>query len=558
MQWEVINKKTPRDLAEMRKVWLENRELILPERQKEFFEREEMGKISCEEIGLEREEIEKVRVRLLRARERKERVLIYGDYDVDGNCATAITWLSLKKWGLETIPFIPERKKHGYGLTMKSMKKIDELMEKGEKPDLIVTVDNGIVAFEAAEELKKRAIDLIITDHHKKDEKKGSPEAVAVVVSSKVCGAGVAWFLWREIIEKEQAMAEMLDLLGVATVADQMEVLGINRQLIKNGLYCLQTKARLGIKKLAEQAGMDLTKITKEGIDYGLGPRLNALGRLEGGLDTLRLLCTGNEKQAERLAGKIEAVNQRRREMTEQMWKEAEEQAREQMKQKRKVLIVESKEWHEGIVGLLASRLVETFSRPALVMCVDEETTVVSARSLGSIDITRLMRKAEKCMLSVGGHLLAGGGVMENTNREAFRKQIWEAAEKEITSEDLEAKLIIESEVPSSLLTDELVELLEDFAPFGQGNSEPLVMIKKMQLLAIDIIGKEENHWRTWWWDKKSQARIKIMAWQAEGKWEKGKWEEGGEYEIVIRPSINEWQDRKTLQLELVEGREVC
>src|SRR5258708_712931 len=263
--------------------------------------------------------MQKAVARILEARDKKQDVFLFGDYDADGVSATAILWEGLQSIGVVARPFIPHRSKNGYGLSVKTL----ESVLAGKRPDLLITVDNGIVAHDAFRMLKELKIDAILTDHHSREKK--VPDALAVIHTTQLCGSTVAWFLAREL--SKTAARDSLDLTAIATIADQMPLSGVNRSFVKFGLEALRRTRRVGLQLLIAKAGLEPTQLNVSAINYGIAPRINAMGRLKHGMDALRLICTKNMQRADQLVKELNETNVSRQELTRSKLANALEQA---------------------------------------------------------------------------------------------------------------------------------------------------------------------------------------------------------------------------------------
>ena len=276
--------------------------------------------------------------------------------------ATAVLWESLYSLGVNAQPFLPHREKHGYGLSLVALK---EIFEK-EKPDLVITVDNGIVAHDEIAWLKQQGVYVIITDHHEALET--LPKADVIVHSTLLSGVGVAWFLARELTPKKSE--ELLDYVALGTVSDQIPLLGASRSLVIEGLRVLRQAKRQSLRVLAEIAGVDLSQANMNTIHFAIAPRINAMGRLYHALDALRALVTQNPARTRELMSKLDSVNAERQQITQDAYSE--------MKQHRVTndddsVTVVIGPYHEGVIGLIATKLVETYSKPAIVIPTENE-----------------------------------------------------------------------------------------------------------------------------------------------------------------------------------------
>lgn len=413
--------------------------------------------------------------RILESIRKGELIICYGDYDVDGVCASAIVYKSLSSLGAKVLPYIPHREKEGYGLSREGL---DFAKEKRAK--LIITVDHGIVAFDQAKYAKKIGLDLIITDHHAPKDKK--PDAVAIVHSIKICGATVAWCLVRNLIE-ESSSKELLEFVALATVCDQIPLQGVNRALVKKGLEVLNKTNCLGLKALINESGLMKGSIDSYALGHYLGPRLNAIGRLEHAIDALRLLCTKDPTKAMNLARTLTEANNKRRELTIA----AIEQAQLQIKKEDKIHVLKSKDWIPGIIGLIAGRITDEYNVPSVAISVGKTHSKGSARSIEGVNIVEVIREVSHLLVDVGGHKGAAGFTIETEKIEEFKITINQLFSKlKIDSEDY---LQIESEVEPKKLTKTLSDEIKKFEPFGFGNPQPLLVTKRMKLSDLRTVG---------------------------------------------------------------------
>ncbi|MBI3887853.1 single-stranded-DNA-specific exonuclease RecJ [Candidatus Microgenomates bacterium] len=400
--------------------------------------------------------------RIRKAVKNKEKIVIYGDYDADGICSTAIMWEALKEIGANVMPFIPSREKEGYGLSKEGIDNIDA--------NLIITVDNGIMAHEAIEYAASKKIDVIIIDHHEKP--KVLPKAYSIVHTQKLCAAGISYFVAREF-----SKFTSLELATIATIADLLPLTGVNRSIVKFGLEELCQTQRVGLKALFEVAGIEKTGTYEVG--YMISPRLNASGRIESALTALRLLCTNNYEKAKELATLLNTTNKERQELTESMTIHAKSIA----KVDGKIIVLDDESYHQGVIGLVAGKLVEQFYLPVIVIARGETVSKASARSISGFNIIEAIRTCEGLLLNAGGHPMAAGFSLETTQISNFKLQISKYAQEKITDDLLEKTLRVDCELPLDHIGMNLYEDIMQLAPFGMGNPEP----------TFASIGKVEN-----------------------------------------------------------------
>lgn len=512
--WQFKKKEKVETWADFVATVLENRNLTAAEIEEKVEARALVKKITPEKVGIAVKDCDKVYKYLERARDKNEDVVIFGDYDVDGNCATAIMWQGLKEIGLVAVPFIPHRLRHGYGIRISALK---EIMET-KKPDLIITVDNGITAKEALEYCQKEEVKVIVTDHHLRDESVNKTKfpALAVIQTTQLCGAGVAWLMIKELWKKmnvsnwEEKTVELLDLVCLATIADQVPLTNYNRQLAIVGLKQLRQTKRAGLRELMGISRLEREKLDADSVGFCLGPKINAIGRLTNTLEALRLLCTNSQKKAQELAQVLTLVNSKRQELTTEMLDLALRQIDE--KNLDKIIWVESEKFHEGIVGLIASKLVEMYARPAIVASLEKKIGKASCRSIEGINITEVLRTFREQLIDVGGHEMAAGFSFQRENDRKVRQCLKQAAEM-ITDEQLQPKIEVEMTTTIEVLNKaELAQFLAQVGPFGSGNPE-IVVATEGQIINWRYLGTENQHLRIDLMDDKGNY-LTALFWQ--------------------------------------------
>lgn len=419
--------------------------------------------------------------RIFKAIENQELIVVFGDYDIDGICASAILYKGLTSIGAKVLPYIPHRDKEGYGLN-----KVGLEFARDSGAAVVITVDNGIVALEQAKYAKELGLDLIITDHHLPLET--LPEAYTIVHSTKMCGAGVAWCLSKDIINKD-LLEDLLQFVCIATIGDLIPLVGLGRAFVYEGLKHLRRSKNLGLNALANSCGLDLKSAGTFDIGHGLGPRLNAIGRLEHAIDALRLLCTSDPTRARELADLLCNTNIRRQQLTEVAINEVGMLI--QKDSNKKIHIIDSKEWPSGIIGLIAARVCEQYSVPAIAMSVGDSFAKGSARSVDGVNIVEVIRQCSDILVDVGGHKGAAGFSIKNEKIPEFKKRLEKIVEGMEFNQD--KVLEIEVEVTIKELTKKIAKQLDDFAPFGFGNPQPLFATKNMKISDIRTL-KEGKH----------------------------------------------------------------
>ena len=434
---------------------------------------------------------QKAAKRLADAVRTKERITLVGDYDVDGVTSTSICVLFFREIGYPLQTVIPNRFKDGYGVSPKVLERIDA--------DVVFTVDNGITAIEAADICKNRGIDLIITDHH--TPSKVLPDAYAIVnpkldVCSypfkDICGAQVAWLLLG-LIKKELHvdvdMMQYLELLALAIVADVMPLVGINRAIVQGGLKQMMKSKRASSVIIREY--INKSRLSSEDIGFQIAPRLNAAGRLEDASLAMEFLTARDEDEAFEKFELLNKLNDLRK-TTEA---ETTEIASLHVSSNDKIIVAYGEGWHEGVVGIIASRLVGQFNRPAIVLSCDGENAKGSARSLANVDIYKLISTQKKYLQKFGGHKMAAGLSLHVKDIEAFKKEINEEAQK-LDPDDFILKEDIIGVIQSSCIDFELLDILEKFEPYGEANPRPRFLVKDAEVLGIKLFGADHSHSR--------------------------------------------------------------
>ncbi len=482
-------------IERIRDILLHNRGIISKE-EKERFLNPKLGSIDIDSVGIDRDETRRAFQRIKEAIDNKEQIIIYGDYDVDGITGTAIFWETLKKLGAVVMPYIPHRVEEGYGLSEKG---IENVLSQYPKTSLIITVDNGIVANKAVDFAVKKKIDVIITDHHVPDEEHALPsKAFAILHTTKLCGAGIAWLISGELFSffgKEQEDQTYLGFAALATIADLVPLQGANRAIVLYGLRQLRNTNRPGLVALFEKSGIHKEEIDVYEVGHIIAPRLNATGRLESALDSLRLLCTQDKKRAEELAVKLNEINATRQKMMIDSVFHAKGivETRSELK---KLLIVAHDSYPEGIIGLIASKLVEEYHRPTIVIAKGEKVSKGSVRSIQGFNIIQFLRQNSHFFVNVGGHPMAAGFTIATEKIDLFQKTLEDLAHMNVTDDLLVHSLNIDCEIPFDLISSDFYAIIKSLEPYGMGNPQPIFLSRNVYLRDIRIIGKEGKHLR--------------------------------------------------------------
>jgi single-stranded-DNA-specific exonuclease len=490
-KWEILNKEKPGDEGEIVKILLNNRGIKTEKEKKEFFSPVDPMKISLKSLGIKESEVKKAIKRIKKAKKSGEHVIIYGDYDADGITGTAVVWETLHALGIFVLPHIPERFSEGYGLNLESVSKL-----KKEDPllSLIITVDHGIVAGEKVQEVKKMGIDMIISDHHQSG--KSFPKPLALIYTTKIGGSALAWFFAREILagfkipDSRFSIRERLQLAAIGTIADQLPLIGPNRSIVRYGLEFLNRTKRPGLLALFKEAG--LTEIGPYEVGFMIAPRINSMGRLKHGLESLRLLCTHDAGKASEIAANIGRTNSERQKIVDEVILHARKSFKNLEGQS--VIVLAHESYHEGVIGLAAAKLVEEFYRPAIVLSKKGKIAKASARSISGFNIIEAIRKLESLYIEGGGHPMAAGFSIETKNIAAFTKEINKIAAKLITKDLLQRKIKIDLEIDFKQINRKLIEGIKEFEPTGLGNPTPSFVSKNVEIVDTRTVGRDAKH----------------------------------------------------------------
>lgn len=445
-------------------------------------------------------DMDKAVSRIQQAVEEGEPIVIFGDYDVDGVSATAILFECLSNQGAQVRCKLPSRDGGGYGLNKEILK---GLADKGYT--LVVTVDNGIAAVEEADYARELGIDLVITDHHLPGEK--LPDAVAVVDPNRaddespfkfLCGAGVAFKLCAALEGCDPA--ELLDMFGelaaLGTIADVMPLTGENRTLVREGLAVLQETMRPGLQALLENAGYAGKPVTAETVSYGLAPRLNAAGRMDTAAVALKLLLCENEEQAAGIAARLSEINAERQQTEQQILAAALQTIQaDPARAHDRVLVVAGEGWHPGVIGIVASRLMERYGRPAIVISTENGEGRGSGRAPSGFNLHGALAACSSCLIRSGGHAAAAGLLVEEEKIGAFRAAInaWAVREYPVPEP---GTLKLDAAVRLGELDLASVRQLSRLAPFGSGNPVPLLLVQNAVVDGLWPLGSEGRHTR--------------------------------------------------------------
>lgn len=435
-----------------------------------------------------------------------KKIRVIGDYDIDGVNATYILLEGLERLGADVDSDIPDRISDGYGLNRHL---VERAYEAG--VDTLITCDNGIVAADEIAYGKEMGMTVIVTDHHEVpfDEQDGEkryriPPADAVMDPKQpdclypfkgLCGAAVAYklmeALWESMGKDSADLDDLIENVAIATIGDVMDLEDENRIFVKEGLQMLRRTKNPGLKALIECTGIDKNSLNSYHIGFVLGPCINASGRLDTAKRALELLRAGTQKEADVLAGDLKALNDSRKDMTEEAVKQAEEQVETTTISKDKVLVVYLPDCHESLAGIVAGRIRENYYKPVFVLTDAEEGVKGSGRSIDGYHMYEELNKCKELLTKFGGHRLAAGLSLPKENVGKFREMLNKNCT--LTEEEMKEKVTIDMEMPFGCVTEGLVKELELLEPFGKGNTKPVFAARDVTLLGARILGKNRN-----------------------------------------------------------------
>jgi single-stranded-DNA-specific exonuclease len=424
-----------------------------------------------------------------------ERICVHGDYDVDGISATAVAVLVLRDAGARVEWRLPSRFEEGYGLAAET---IEQLADQG--VDLVLTVDCGITAVDEVARAIELGLDVVVTDHHRPGETLPDCPVVATRPSEypcpDLCGTGVVYTLARALLgDDHPAVERVLDLVALATIADVVPLVDENRALAAGGLRALARTSRPGLKALMRTARVDPAAIDATAVAFRLAPRINAAGRLGRPDVALELLLTDDPAVARELAGTLEDLNRERQAVEERILREAVARVESwpAERQARRGYVLWDEGWHEGVIGIVASRLVERLHRPVVLIARSGEAWKGSGRSVADFDLHGGLAACASHLGRFGGHRAAAGLSIETERLEAFAEAFAEHADGALAEVDLRPTTVVDAVVPAGALTLDLAQELDRLAPFGLGNPEPTLLVASVEATAASTVGEGKH-----------------------------------------------------------------
>ncbi len=496
--------------------------------------------------------------RLSKAIDKHEKILIYGDYDVDGTTATSLLLLFLKKLGAEVEFYVNDRKTEGYGIALTG---INYAISQNVK--VVVTVDCGITSITPINYCRQNGVDVIICDHH--EAKAERPDALAILDAKQddctypfreLSGCGVAFKLACALcdlrgIDREFAF-ELLDFVALAVAADIVPIVEENRVLMSEGIKRIQLAKRPGLKALAEVSGLNVEQLSSSSIVFALSPRINAAGRLDHAREAIKLLTAQDENEAEKAAACLGDLNKTRREIDADVFKEAEEDAKKMLAQYASSIVLYKPDWHLGVIGIVASRIVERFYLPTIILTENEGILKGSARSVEGFNLFQAISNCQSHLIQFGGHEMAAGLSVHINQLDEFRRAFDNYCAENLEFELRTPTIQIDSELKLEQITSRFYNVLKQFEPCGPGNMHPLFLTRNLTLAYPPKLLKEQ-HLKFAVRDEQGRTFDVIgfgMAHYFDALKESGRC-----VSIIYSIDENEWNGTKTFQLRLRDLR---
>lgn len=558
-KWKILNNEEylVNSVKELISALLKNRGIA--ELELDNYLHPDLETVTLSSAGINEQAVKKTIARIKQAIENDEGIVIYGDYDVDGICGTGILWETIYSFYKNVHPYIPHRVDEGYGLSVAGIKNLKSTLSSVNIKNcgLIITVDNGIVAHKAVDYAKSVGIDVIITDHHVVGDT--LPSAHSIVHTTQLCGTGVAYLLAQEISKEihdaEAVIQNSLELVALATVADLVPLVKHNRTLLKHGLAQLKNTKRVGLLELFLEAGIKRSEVDVYHIGHIIAPRLNATGRITHAMDALRLICTTDASRGKLLAAVLGKTNKERQVMTFDSAAHAIDLAKSQKSassssqdglEASSLVLVGDESYDQGVIGLIASRLVEEFYRPSIAVSIGETYSKGSARSIPGVNIIELIRSVPEYLKEAGGHPMAAGFSIETKNLEKFKEALVKKANETINDELFEKVVKIDAEIGFSLVTMDVLLELQKLSPFGMGNPSPVFVTRGVTIASINYVGKNKEHMQLML--EKDAVFLKGILFKFDRALQL---EPGKLVDVVYSIDKNEWNGKVSLQLKI-------
>ncbi len=488
--------------------------------------------------------------RIYKAVLEREKIAVYGDFDVDGVTATVIIIEGLSRLGAEVVPYIPDRINEGHGVKLSALETL-----RAHGVSLVITVDCGVTDIEEAKRARGMGMDMIITDHHV--PLKNLPRAVAIIDPKRkdstypypeLAGAGVAFKLLQALFHKdsrENWISRLMDLVVLATVTDLVPLVGENRYLVREGLRELNKSSHVGIQEMVKLAGLKLGELGAEDISWVLGPRLNAAGRMNNASSSYQLLTTQSSEESRLLALELEERNAERQKLTSEVLN----QAREKLAPKLDLpmLIDADENYSIRVIGLVAGRLADEFYKPAVIINMGSELCQGSCRSIPEFNVAAALEECHDLLVAFGGHPLAAGFTVTRQNLAQLQERITALATEQLAHLELCPEIVIDADVPLSILTGDTFNITQKLSPFGRGNPQPTFLTRGVEVVECRNFGKKGGWLRL-------KLRQGNITWQAvDFKSRKTKKEIPPYIDIVYNLEKSRWNGEEVISLNLLD-----
>ena len=441
-------------------------------------------------------DMEKAVERIIKAKENNEKIIIYGDYDVDGITSITVLKSFLKDIGIEASYYIPNRLNEGYGLNIPAVEKI-----AGEGYNLMITVDCGITCIEEINKANELGMDVIVTDHHEVGD--SLPNAIAVVDCKRkdnkykcrdLAGVGVAFKLSQALAMKlgieEKEYLKYLDIVCIGTISDIVPLVDENRVISKLGLMLVNQTKNIGLKAILNISGYK--NIDSTAVSFGIAPRLNACGRMGHADEALKLFLSNNINEVNEIANQLNEYNKIRQNIEKSIYEDAIKQIEEKNLENNKTIVVSGKEWHHGVIGIVSSKITEMFFKPSILLCIEDGLAKGSGRSVPGFDLHEALLKCQNSLEKFGGHAMAVGLTLKEKSIPEFNKKLEEVAE-EAHIEDIVPVIKIDAKINLNEVTKEMVESLKMLEPFGEANKMPVFVYKNLKIDSIRALSEGKH-----------------------------------------------------------------
>lgn len=489
--------------------------------------------------------------KILSVMSENKKICIYGDYDVDGTSATAILLKTFDIMGYKNVTYyIPHRKKEGYGLNNEAIEKI----RQGDV-SIIITVDCGITAVEEVQFANSLDMEVIVTDHHQVPDI--LPPAFAIVNPHKknckypyknLCGAGIAYKLSRCLLKQKNMSpsAEILEIAGIATIADIMEINGENRIIVKNAIQSIKDRCEnLGVRALLSESKLNQQQVDEDSIGFAIAPRINSAGRIDSALLAVRLYMSKNEIEAKTYAAKLNQLNYQRQEMVKSIYESSLKQSESQMDDN--VIVSYDEGWDVGVIGIVASRLVDDFSKPAIVIAIEDGIGHASCRSIGNFNIFNALSSMSDLLEKFGGHDMAAGFSIKKSNIKKLIKSMNRYAKKYLQTDDFILPTEVDYLIEPQMIELENYEKMQSFEPFGISNIRPTFMVSNVRLENPQFIGKDKTHFKA----RSKTSKKDMLKFHAYDKYKDLDFSK--KFDIIFRMNKNVFNDNVSIQMMIQE-----